>query len=91
MKRAPTSRELEVLRYLAAGNMRIGPTAPKSVLHPVLCRGVAVINITTRTVDALLQAGWVMSGIDGFSLTAHGRDVAECKTFVRAFAEGLRS
>lgn len=89
MSRAPTDRELEVLRYLAAGNVRIAPAAPTSGMHPVLCRGVAVINIRARTVDALLQAGWIASGMDGFKLTSTGRDVAEVKAFVRAFTEGL--
>jgi hypothetical protein len=91
MSRAPTHRELEVLRYLAAGNMRIAHTMVPGALHPVLCKGVAVINLRARTVDALLQAGWIMSAMDGYSLTCAGRDVAEVKTFVRAFAEGIGS
>jgi hypothetical protein len=85
--RAPTHRELEVLRYLAVG-MHIGMATGKNT-HPVLAKGVEVIRIQTRTINALCRAGWIAQTDDTLTLTSAGRDVAECKTFVRAFAAGV--
>jgi hypothetical protein len=90
MSRTPTVRELEVLRYLAAGMyIQLAPT--KQRLHPVIAKNVTVISIQPATLTALYVAGWVDAKFAGKATITHaGRDVAECKTFVRAFAEGAQ-
>lgn len=81
--RTPTARELEVLRYLGVG-MHIGTASGHTRL--VLAKGVAVIRIQQRTIAALRDAGWINGDL---MLTAAGRAVIDCKTFVRAFAESV--
>lgn len=82
-RRAPTRREMEVLRYLACG-MTIGPPAHLFAHRPVLAKDVVVINLQHATVARLRSAGWLD---DEYRITTAGRDVAEVKAFVRAFSE----
>jgi hypothetical protein len=48
---------------------------------------VTVIRIQRRTIAALREAGWIDQNL---MLTAAGRAIADCKTFVRSFAEAQR-
>lgn len=84
MTRIPTARQLEVLKYLSVGMHLDRQKLPNSYTLPVICKGVEVIRVQIRTVLALRAAGWIDENL---MLTAGGRAVAECKTFVRAFAE----
>lgn len=85
MTRTPTKRELEILRYLNAG-MHVGPETPPRRNRAIVARGVAVISVQHGTIEQLLAAGWLDTEL---KLTKAGRDVADCKAFVRAFAEGV--
>jgi hypothetical protein len=81
----PTPRELEVLRYLGVG-MHIDAPEKGHLTYFVRAKGVTVIRIQRRTIAQLREAGWIDENL---MLTAAGRAVADCKTFVRAFADSL--
>jgi hypothetical protein len=85
MSPVPTPRELEVLRYLGVG-MHIHAPIGRLTYNVAARDGTAVLRIQRRTIAALREAGW----LDGnLMLTAAGRAVADCKTFVRAYADSL--
>lgn len=86
--RAPSHRELELLRYLAVGMRFDAPPLGRPQLVPLVAKGVTVTTVQVSTVKELLRQGWIAEAAGGVLLTARGRDVAECKAFVRAFAEG---
>lgn len=82
----PTLRELEVLRYLGVG-MHIAAPIDGHLTYAVRTReGRTVIRIQRRTIAQLREAGWIDQNL---MLTAAGRAIADCKTFVRAYADSL--
>lgn len=87
--RAPTHREREVLRYLAAG-MRL-ELWPSRQSARVVVKGVTVTTLRANTVRDMAAAGWLGEHPErGYFLTLRGRDVAECGAFVRAFSESTQ-
>jgi hypothetical protein len=74
-----------VLRYLGVG-MHIDAPAKGHLTYFVRAKGVTVIRIQRRTIAQLREAGWIDENL---MLTAAGRAVVDCKTFVRAFADSL--
>jgi len=86
MNRAPTRRELEILRYLAC-DMRIEMSV--AGVNPLICKDVTVDTVRRMTVDVLYLAGWIelLPGTMTYTITPLGRDVADVKAFVRGFSQ----